>query len=194
VETPEPTPVSSQRSEDKVPGAPEKKKRRLIPWSKAGIEKFGAVVGTAVESDEETVSDGGDGFPDDGWRHGQTRGVFVADSVEGESDSEDDCSSFVVDDDSESVVNELEKSGKDLGRTALEEVRESLVETEERLKRKLRRVHRKLARLDEQLSKGSGFVSDSEESEDAYESCESCYPWQKDCRVNGECINSNSIF
>jgi len=66
--------------------------------------------------------------------------------AESESDS-DGCSSFVVDDDCESVVQEERRSDRTLGRAALKELRAMLSERIERLNRRLDGVDLELEAL-----------------------------------------------
>jgi len=153
-----------------VPGAPEKKRRRTLPWKLEGLKKCGPL---AVEATDEYVSD-----EEDVWIHGQTNGEDVLDLfpkslVESESDSETDSggSSFVVDDEDESVVEELKVAERRLGRVALEEVSVALAEKAERMKRKLSRVYEEQAevekKLGEYLSEAEG--SGDETGDDAFE-------------------------
>ena len=145
-ETPETPGVGWSEESVKVPGAPSKR-RRVLPWTKEGREKFGVLVGEA--SCEETS----DSEEEDVWRHGQTRGLFSSTGrrVDESGTNGSCCSSFVVEDDEESVVEELEEAEKDLGRTALEEFSVSLAEKAERLRRKLGRVCEELAVVERKL-------------------------------------------
>jgi len=171
VETPIPTPEPSECGEgegegEEVLGAPVKKRKRFLPWSKEGREKY-PFVGEAEESDEEC-----DVYPDDGWVHGQTCGLFakrVIESLSGEEteDTEDDCRSFVVEDDRESVVEEVEKSNKELGRVALLEVQMALKERVRRLTRRLVSTGDQLGKVARELEEQ--VVAKEEEEEDSEE-------------------------
>jgi len=182
VETPE---AETSETENevilRVPGAPEKKRRRVLPWTKEGIGKFGPLVGKATGSDEESDDDD-NLFLNDGWVHGQTGGNPRS-SVGLES--EDDCKSFVVADDSDSVVAELEKSERDLGRASTEEVRDALEEQASKLERKLESVYAELARVEEKLEKASDSSDSGDEVVDEVYgrtrrgvALETCYPFE----------------
>ena len=121
--------LSSRRRQQRLepPGAPAKKRRRVLPWTEEGRVLWPL-------ADPMTPPSGEEG------------------SVSGDSDGEDDCGSFVVDDDSESVVEEESVSERFLARGALLEVRAAV---EERIKR----LQDRLVRLDEQL----GLVAPAEE-------------------------------
>lgn len=121
--------LSSRRRQQRLdpPGAPVKKRRRVLPWTEEGRVLW--PLGHAM-----TPPSGEEG------------------SVSGDSDGEDDCGSFVVDDDSESVIEEESASERFLARGALLEVRAAV---EERIKR----LQDRLGSLDKQL----GLLASAEE-------------------------------
>ena len=130
------TQLDGDCGEAEPPGAPAKKKGRILPWTEEGRRLWpgdGAggrcgIVDEAVLVPDSQAEESGD-----------------SDTEEGE----DGCSSFVVDDDSESVVGEIEASERFLTREALREVRTLLTYKMERLKRQTAKVEEQLRRLDE---------------------------------------------
>ena len=102
------------------PGAPLKKKRRVLPWTDEGRLLWPEAEPLDGEKEEEE---------------------------EEEEDSSDDCRSFVVDDDSESVTVEEVASERFLAGGALVEVRAALKEQMRKLRRRLVKVDRELAEL-----------------------------------------------
>lgn len=116
-----------------APGAPAKKRRRVLPWTEEGRLLWPSGVG---DSDDEVVlvedsQDDGDLDRDSGI----------------ESEVSDDCHSFVVDDGSESVVEEQNASERYLAEGALKEVRQAVMEKMEKLKKQLAAVDEQLRQL-----------------------------------------------
>lgn len=189
------TPEASEQSEEgEVPSAPVKKRRRILPWT---VE--GRALADQFSNAEETVEE-----EEEAWIHGQTHGVRAVDVIgleaegegEGESElagglqAEDNCSDFVVDDDSDSVVQEIEAADRELGRSALSEVRVTLAEAVDRLERKVLVAKRKVAAFDEQQAQE--VVRETQLSDDGEEVVdeqycrrrrqvwlETCYPWEE---------------
>ena len=129
-------------SSGEPPGAPVKKRVRVLPWTEEGRRLWPECGGS--ESDEETI--------------------LVADSQAGDLD--DDCLSFVVDDDSESVVVEIEASEKFLTREALEDVKTSLMNKIVKLKDRVVRVDEQLRGLDCDELEDSGSDDGEDDGED----------------------------
>lgn len=149
------TPEQLESGSLSPPGAPVKKKRRVLPWTEEGQKKWPLVSKYDVFHPPDGVSystcDCGDGVNHDGDPVVQVEDS-TEESVDGgeteeddsEDDSEDDCSSFVVDDDSESLVEEESVSEVSLGREALLEVRAGIME-------KIRKLQCQLESVDEEL-------------------------------------------
>jgi len=142
--------------------APEKKRpRRLLPWTKQGRLRWPHLHTRALmpghqsgEDWEETQTVVGDveesqqGVPFVQVPDSQPASVEKESEHEAESESDSDgCSSFVVDDDCESVVQEERRSDRTLGRAALKELRAMLSERIERLNRRLDGVDLELEAL-----------------------------------------------
>lgn len=126
--------LDTQRDSDgndmEVPGAPVKGGRRTLPWTEQGRLLWPRGEDEAVVQVEDSQA-GGSGDDDS-----QTlEGVSVG------------CSSFVVDDDSESVVEEEKEPERRLRRAALEDVRSLLRERIERWKARLEVVEEQLASM-----------------------------------------------
>jgi hypothetical protein len=186
------TPQRSDSGDKEPPGAPVKKRRRVLPWMKEGQEgqEKRPLVPTYVVSRSICTCD-------DGVIHGADDPVVRvedndSDNVsetddcveeservsETEDSEEDDCSSFVVDDDSESVTEEENVSEKSLGRGALREVRVGIVERISKLRRRLKSV-------DEELSELTSVDGDTEEDEACWDE-EAAAVWRK--RVRSKCV------
>jgi hypothetical protein len=151
------TPEKSDGGDLEPPGAPVKKKRRVLPWTLEGRERW-PLASTCLFSRstydddgvvqvEDSVDDNGSETVDDCSSFGgEEKGDDDGDDG---SETVDDCSSFVVDDDSESVVDEECVSERELGRIALVEVRASIVENMAKLKRRLDFVDKELSVLED---------------------------------------------
>lgn len=154
------TPEASDIDEDaEVVRAPVKK-RRLLPWTEEGRLKFGLsdVVPAGVGSDEASGEDEGQGEELPCGQHRWWNDlVQPAEDVAlwaYESGGEDGRDSFVVDDDSESLADEVAASEESLGREALEEERLALVERVSRLERRLGKARSRLGEVERDLSGG----------------------------------------
>lgn len=144
------TPEQTDGDDQEPPGAPKKKKRRILPWTREGQLLLAQKVETTAESegsddDVVLVKDSQVEESEDSETEESEAGTVV--SVEDSEDSEDDCSSFVVDDDSESVTAEEDASEKSLGGEALREVRAEVVRRILRLQRQLKSVDKELDAL-----------------------------------------------
>jgi len=199
--------VSEQSEEEGAPGAPAKKRRRILPWTVEGVAKWGPWVGQASNA-EETEEEKEE--QEEAWIHGQTQATRVIDvlGLEAESEAEsewcdglqteDNCSDFVVDDDSDSVVEEAEAADRELGRGALEEVRATLAEAVDRLERKVLVAKRKVLEFDEQQAQEvvpETQVSDESDEVVEEQYCrtrrqvelETCYPWEDVVETRNSC-------
>jgi hypothetical protein len=150
------TPEASDSDEDvNVERAPVKK-RRLLPWTEAGRLKFGLV--DAVESEEASVEEEGQGeeLPcgQHRWWNDIVQPVEEVASLACDSGGDDDCKSFVVSDDSESLADEVAASEESLGRDALRDERLALVELVSRLERRLAKARNRLREVELDLSGG----------------------------------------
>jgi hypothetical protein len=160
------TPEASDSDEDlEVVGAPVKK-RRVLPWTEEGRKRFGLsdAVSGVVESEEASVEYEGQGeeLPcgqHRWWNEIVQLGEEVA-SYSDDSGGEDDCKSFVVSDDSESLADEVAASEESLGREALEDERLALVELVSRLERRLAKARSRLGEVELDLS--GGVVSETQ--------------------------------
>lgn len=188
--------VSEHSEEEEAPGAPVKKRRRILPWTAEGVAKWGPWVGQASNAEETEEEE--EKEEEEAWIHGQTQGTHVVDvlglEVESEAEgemcdglhTEDNCSDFVVDDDSDSVVEEAEAADRELGRGALEEARVTLAEAVDRLERKLLAAKRKVVEFDEQQAQEA--VPETQLSDEVVDeqycrtrrqvALETCYPWE----------------
>lgn len=203
--------VSEHSEEEEAPGAPVRKRRRILPWTAEGVAKRGPWVGQ-VSNAEETEEE--EEEQEDAWIHGQTQGTRVIDvlGLEAESEAkseaesewcdglqtEDNCSDFVVDDDSDSVVEEAEAADRELGRGALEEARATLAEAVDRLERKVLAAKRKVLEFDEQQAQEvvpETQVSDESDEVVEEQYCrarrqvelETCYPWEDVVETRNSC-------
>lgn len=141
------TPEQTEGDDQEPPGAPKKKKRRILPWTEEGQLLWPQKVEMTVES--EGSDDGVVLVKDSQVEESEDSETeeSEAGSVEDSEDSEDDCSSFVVDDDSESVTAEEDASEKSLGGEALREVRAEVVRRILRLQCQLKSVDKELEAL-----------------------------------------------
>jgi hypothetical protein len=135
------------------PGAPMKKRRRIIPWTREGKLRWPGQEEIPRPDAEEEVT-------------------LVEDSVDGresgDSDREDeDGLSFVVDDNSPSVLEEESESERFLGKEALREVRTRVVEQMEKLKRRLASLDAELEALG--CVEGSDTLGSETEDEEGEE-------------------------
>ena len=142
----------SESSDVEAPGAPAKKKRRVLPWTEEGRVLWPQAGG--MEDDSVVlVEDSQDGVGSE----------EESEESEEESERSDDRSSFVVDDDSLSVVEEERTSERYLAQAALKEVRVSTAERIEKLRGHLAAVDSQLKRLE--ASSGSTSSCSSEGAE-----------------------------
>jgi hypothetical protein len=135
------------RSEAGEVEPPAKKKRRILPWTDEGRLLWPVKKRTAVELESDSEEEASEGGGHDVALVKDSQCGGECDSASLEESDEDRCSSFVVDDDSESVVEEESASERYLAIGALQEVRVSIVERMEKLKRRLESVEGQLKRL-----------------------------------------------
>ena len=163
----------SESDRNDIPGAPYKERRRTSPcatrgrllWPRAGDE---AVVQVEDSQGKESQSDG------------------ESHTLEGSSA----CSSFVVADDSASVLEEEKVSERCLGRAVLEEFRQALKEKISRLQARLASVERELACPTPQesvvSSESEPEVLDERTCARRIDSDRLCvYPWEDEKWMNG---------
>ena len=165
-------------SDMEAPGAPVKsgrEGRRPLPWNEQGRLLWPKGEDEAVVLVEDSqAGESGEGEGDSRTLEGSVSG----------------CSSFVVDDDSESVLEEEKGSERRLGRTALEEVRRTLKESMERQRVRLERVERELLEAESPGSvtsqESDGEVMDERTCTSRRDVQRLCvYPWEDEKWLNG---------
>jgi hypothetical protein len=150
------TPEASECGEPEPPGAPTSKRRRLLPWTKEGRERWPSLSTAVIRRgadkkdavvlvEDSAVESEGDDEDEDEDEDDSAVEDSVAES-EGDED-EDDLSSFVVEDDSSSVADEESASERSLGEDALREVRTQVVNRILKMQQRLVSVDRELDAL-----------------------------------------------
>jgi predicted nuclease with TOPRIM domain len=118
--------------EVEAPGAPKRKRRRVLPWTEQGRLLWPGGGDEAIVLVEDSQA-------------GSSCGEEEREDSQTLRESSSGCVSFVVDDDSESLADEEKESERRLGKAALEDVRFSLRGKIQRLKVRLDTVEEELA-------------------------------------------------